>query len=474
MQEFDVLVIGGGAANKVASAASAEGLETALVEPGPLGGTCLNRGCNPSKMLIQHANALNAVRDAGRFHIDATVDGYDFAGLVDDVNSELGAIADGMAEDKRADPNLTLYEQYAAFVGDRTVELEDGTALRGEKVVVGAGSRPLVPPIDGLDEVDFITSTEAIRLDSPPEELVVLGGGYVAAELGYYFDAFGTDVTLIDMLDTLVPREDREIAEAFTDIARERHTVHVGYRVTAASQDGDRVSVTAENEAGEAVEASGDTLLVAAGRRPNTDTLAVEAGDIETDDRGIVVTDDQLRTSADDVWAQGDIADNAMFKHSVDHETAVTTANVVHGEGRTIDLRAMPHAVFTEPPAGRRRGHRGGAPGGRPGLRRRPGVVPGLDHGAGQAVRAGPREGAGRSRVRRDPRLSRPGLRGLDARPRGRARDADGRDRPGHRRRHLRPPVAVEDHPERVSGRGRLTAVGVTRTPPHGARAAPR
>ncbi|MFB6361309.1 MAG: NAD(P)/FAD-dependent oxidoreductase [Halobacteriales archaeon] len=349
MEDFDVLVIGGGAANKVASAASQAGHETALVEPGPLGGTCLNRGCNPSKMLIQHANALNAVRDAERFRIDATVDGFDFSGIVEDVNSQLGAIAEGMAEDKRADPNLTLFDQYAEFVDDRTIELGDGTQLAGENVVVAAGSRPVVPPIDGLDAVDFITSAEALRLESPPSELVVLGGGYVAAELGYYFDAFGTDVTLIDMLETLVPREDREIAEAFTDIARERHTVHVGYRVSEARQDGDRITVTAENEAGEVVEASGDTLLVAAGRRPNSDTLAVEAGGIETDDQGFVVTDGQLQTSADNVWAQGDIADNAMFKHSVDHEAEVMTANVVHGEGREIDLRAMPHAIFTEP-----------------------------------------------------------------------------------------------------------------------------
>ncbi|MDZ7700961.1 MAG: dihydrolipoyl dehydrogenase [Halobacteriales archaeon] len=349
MHEFDVLVIGGGAANKVASAASGAGLETALVEPGPLGGTCLNRGCNPSKMLIGHANAVNAVHDAERFHVDASVDGVDFAGLVDEVHDQLGAIAEGMAADKREDPNLALFEQYAEFVGDRTVALEDGTELAGDKVVVGAGSRPVVPPIDGLDEVDYLTSAEAIRLREPPEELVVLGGGYVAVELGYYFDAFGTDVTLIDMLDTLVPREDPEIAEAFTDIARERHTVHVGYRVNEASQDGDRISVTAEAEDGGTVEASGDALLVAAGRRPNTDTLAVEAGGIETDDRGFVVTDDRLRTSADGVWAQGDIADNAMFKHSVDHEAEVMAANVVRGEGREIDLRAMPHAIFTEP-----------------------------------------------------------------------------------------------------------------------------
>lgn len=300
-------------------------------------------------MLIQHANALNAGHDAKRFHIDATVHWFDFTGLVEDVNNKLGAIADGMTEEKRADLNLTLYEQYAEFVDRRTVELEDGTRLYGETGRRGCRKPTAYPAIDGLDAVDSLTSREAIRPRKSPAELVVLGGGYVAAELGYYFDAFGTDDTLIDMLDTLVPRADREIAGAFTDIVQERHTVHVGYRVTEASQAGHRIIETAENEAGDEVEVSGGTLLVAAGRRPNSDTLAVEAGGIDTDDRGFIMTDVHLRKSARSGWAQGDIPDNAMSKPSVDHEVEMRKANVVHGQDQEIDLRAMPHAIFTEP-----------------------------------------------------------------------------------------------------------------------------
>ena len=348
MTDYDVLVVGGGTGNNVAAAAADAGLETALVEKGPLGGTCLNRGCNPSKMLIQAATAANHVREAGKFHVDATLDGIDFAAVVDGMDETLSALADGMEADYREKEGLTIYDDEAEFVNERTVEV-GGERVSGERVVVAAGSRPLVPPIDGLDKVDYLTSTDALYLREQPDSLVVMGGGYIAVELGYFFESMGTDVTVIEMMDSLVPREDPEVAEAFTDIARGRHEVYTGHRVTAVEPDGDGVRVHAETEGGETVAVEGDELLVALGRRPNTDTLNVEAAGIGTDGDGFVVTDDQLRTSADNVWAQGDIADNAMFKHSGDHETEGAVATVIHEEGATAEFTAMPHAIFTEP-----------------------------------------------------------------------------------------------------------------------------
>jgi len=351
MTDYDVIVIGGGTGNNVAAAAAAAGLETALVEPGPLGGTCLNRGCNPTKMLIQPASTVEAVRESGRFHVDATVEGVDYARVVEETNDLLGGIAEGMKERYREKEHLTIYEEYTEFVDDRTLRL-DGEDVTGEKVVIAAGSRPIEPPIDGLDGIDYLTSREAIRLGDPPDRLAVLGGGYVAVELGYLFEMMGTDVTIIEMMDTLVPREDDDVAEAFTDIAAERHDVHTGHRVTGVREAGGEYVVTAETEGGEAVELPADELLLALGRRPNTDTLNLEATGVETDDRGFIETNDYLETTAGNVWAQGDIAGNAMFKHSGDYETRHTIANVVDGERRAVDLSAMPHAIFTEPQIG--------------------------------------------------------------------------------------------------------------------------
>jgi dihydrolipoamide dehydrogenase len=348
MTDFDVLVIGGGTGNNVAAAAADAGLETALVEPGPLGGTCLNRGCNPSKMLIQAANAANHVREAERFHVDATFEKVDHAAVVDEMEDLLGGIATDMAARYREKEHLTLFDEYTRFVDERTVEL-DGEAVTAEKVVVAAGSRPVVPPIDGLDRIDFLTSQDALYLRDTPESMVIMGGGYIAVELGYFFEAMGTDVTIIEMLDSLVPREDSDVADAFTEIAADRHDVYTGHRVTGVEETGEGYAVHAETEAGDGLTAEGSEVLVALGRRPNSDTLDLDTAGIEVDDRGFVETDEYLRTTAENVWAQGDIAGNALFKHSGDYETRHTIANVVHDEHRSIDLSAMPHTVFTEP-----------------------------------------------------------------------------------------------------------------------------
>ncbi|MBX0349696.1 dihydrolipoyl dehydrogenase family protein [Haloarcula pellucida] len=348
MADFDVLVIGGGTGNNVASAAADAGLETALVEPGPLGGTCLNRGCNPSKMLIQAANAINHVRDAEQFHVDATLDGVDHAAVVDEMDDLLGGIAEDMEARYREKENLTLFKERTEFVDERTVRL-GGEAVTAEKVVVAAGSRPIVPPIDGLEDVDYLTSQDALYLRATPESLVILGGGYIAVELGYFFDAMGTDVTIVEMMDSLVHREDGDVAEAFTDIAADRHDVYTGHRVTAVEETGEGYAVHAETETSDETTVEGSEVLVALGRRPNSDTLNLETAGIDVDDRGFVETNEYLQTTAENVWAQGDIAGNALFKHSGDYETRHTVANVVHEESRAIDLSAMPHTIFTEP-----------------------------------------------------------------------------------------------------------------------------
>ncbi|MEF8824910.1 MAG: dihydrolipoyl dehydrogenase [Halapricum sp.] len=348
MVDFEVLVIGGGTGNNVAAAAADAGLETALVEPGPLGGTCLNRGCNPSKMLIQAANAVNHVRDAERFHVDATLDGVDHAAVVDEMDDLLGGIAEDMEARYREKENLTLFKERTEFVGERTIKL-DSEAVTAEKVVVAAGSRPIVPPIDGLNDVEYLTSQDALYLRETPESLVILGGGYIAVELGYFFQSMGTDVTIVEMMDSLIPREDGDVAEEFTDIAADRHDVYTGHRVTAVEEASEGYAVHAETDAGDETTVEGSEVLVALGRRPNSDTLNLETAGIDADDRGFIETDEYLQTTAENVWAQGDIAGNALFKHSGDYETQHAVANVVHGESRAIDLSAMPHTIFTEP-----------------------------------------------------------------------------------------------------------------------------
>jgi dihydrolipoamide dehydrogenase len=271
------------------------------------------------------------------------------------METKLSGIADGMEERYRAKDSLTLYKDVARFVGERTLELDGGEKIRGEKVVVATGSSPLVPPIDGLDEVGYMTSREALYLDEPPESLVILGGGYISCELGYFFEAMGTDVRIVEANDVLLHREDADVAEEFHGIAEERHEVHTGYIGTAVKETPDGVEVVAEaTDSGDSAEedeitVSGEKLLVAVGRKPNTESLNLETAGIETDERGFVKTDERLETTAENVWAQGDVAGNFVFKHSGDYETEHVVRNVVHDEGVEIDYSAMPHAIFTEP-----------------------------------------------------------------------------------------------------------------------------
>jgi dihydrolipoamide dehydrogenase len=362
MEKVDFLVIGSGSGLDVANAAVNRGQSVAVVEKGPLGGTCLNRGCIPSKRLLYHADVLETIERAGEFHIDVDVAGVEFSEIVREVNEEVAADAASIREGLRSSPRHDLYEGEGQFVDDRTVEVvsgdDEGARVRAETVLVAAGTRPAIPDIDGTEDVDYLTSTEALQLETPPDHLVIVGGGYIAAELGHFFGTFGSDVTIIGRRPNLLPEADGEIAAAFTERYAERFTVHTGHAATAVSEANGTVVVEARPyEYGpdggvtdeETVAVTGDELLVAAGRRPNTDLLDVDAAGVETDDRGFVETDEYLRTTADGVWALGDIVGEYLLKHSANHEAQAVVRNLFGDELQAVDYTAMPFAVFASP-----------------------------------------------------------------------------------------------------------------------------
>ena len=362
MDEVDFLVIGSGSGLDVANAAANHGQSVAVVEKGRLGGTCLNRGCIPSKMLLYHADVLETIERAGEFHIDADVANVEFAEIVREVNEEVHGDSESIRDGLRSSPRHDLYEGEGRFVDERTVEIasgdDEGAQIRAETVLIAAGTRPAIPDIDGIGGVDYLTSTEALQIETPPDHLVIVGGGYIAAELGHFFGTFGSDVTIIGRRPNLLPEADEEIAEAFTDRYAERFTVHTGHAATAVSEANGTISVEARPyEYGpdggvndeESVTVTGDELLVAAGRRPNTDLLDLDATGVETDDRGFVETDEYLRTTADGVWALGDIVGEYLLKHSANHEARSVVRNLFGEELQAVDYTAMPFAVFASP-----------------------------------------------------------------------------------------------------------------------------
>jgi dihydrolipoamide dehydrogenase len=362
MEEVDFLVIGSGSGLDVANAAANRGQSVAVVEKGPLGGTCLNRGCIPSKMLLYHADVLETVEGADAFHIDADVRDVEFTEIVREVNEEVSADADSIRQGLRSSSRHDLYEGEGRFVDDRTVGVvsgdDEGTQIRAETVLIAAGTRPAIPDIDGIDGVDYLTSTEALQLETPPDHLVIVGGGYIAAELGHFFGTFGSDVTIIGRRPNLLPEADEEVAEAFTDRYADRFTVHTGHAATAVSERDGTVTVEAHPyeygdgggiRADEPLSVTGDTLLVAAGRTPNTDTLNPDVAGVDINDRGFVETDEYLRTTAEGVWALGDIVGEYLLKHSANHEAQAVAQNLFGDELQPVDYTAMPFAVFASP-----------------------------------------------------------------------------------------------------------------------------
>lgn len=351
MQEFDLLVLGGGSGTQVGSLAADRGMSVAVCEPGPLGGACVTRGCVPSKALIRRADLLRECRRADRLGIDCEVGTVDLSAITADVRETVYAKADHQAERLRESEQHALYDGKARFVDDRTVEVEgDDERVYGERVVVAVGATPTLPPVDGLDDADVLTSDDALYLDERPDELAILGGGYIAAELGHFYAAIGTEVTIVQRGESLVPREDPAVRGAVTGAFedRERCTLHLACEATGVEERGDRIAMRAAGDDGE-VTVEADELLVAAGRKPATDDLAPEESGIELDDAGFIEVDDTLETGAEGVWALGDVIGAPLFKHAADHEAEIVAANAVADRGEAIDYSGMAHAVFTEP-----------------------------------------------------------------------------------------------------------------------------
>ena len=357
-ESFDFMVIGSGSGLDVANAAVNQGLSVAVVEKGPLGGTCLNRGCIPSKQLLYHAEVLETVKRASEFGIHAEVNDVDFSDIVAKVHEDVSGSSARIRHGLRSSDRHVLLEGEGRFVDDRTVEIVEGPdagkRASAATVLIAAGTRPAIPSIDGIEEVAYVTSREALQLNTRPEHLVIVGGGYIAAELAHFFGTFGSEVSIIGRRATLLPEADGEVGQAFTDQYAERFDVHAGAEAVAVSETEAGVTVEARPYEGveaapEPVTVAGDTLLIAAGRRPNTDLLDLKQTGVETDDSGYVLTDEYLRTTATDIWALGDIVGEYLLKHNANHEARAVVQNLFGEEREPVDYGAMPFAVFGSP-----------------------------------------------------------------------------------------------------------------------------
>jgi mycothione reductase len=340
---FDLIIVGSGSGNSIPE--SLADWNVAIVERDVFGGTCLNRGCIPSKMFVLPADLIVEAEHSGRLGIDVRFHGADWPAIRDRVFGRIDPIAAGGREYRRSgSPNVTLIEGTARFVGDKLLDVER-RLITAPQILVAAGSRPVVPPITGLVETGFHTSDSIMRLDTLPERLGIIGGGYIAVEMGHVFSALGSRVSMFNRSDRLLRTHDDDVALAFTEIFAGRTDLHLGHVPNKVER---RDGVIVVHCAGQEVEV--DELLVATGREPNSDLLDAEEGGLTLHHHGTIVVDEHMRTSVDGVWAIGDIANQYQLKHVANAEAAVAFWNIAHpDELRSIDYRAVPAAVFTNP-----------------------------------------------------------------------------------------------------------------------------
>ncbi len=344
---YDLVVIGTGSGLEVSAAAAQEGWRVAVVEDGPFGGTCLNRGCIPSKLLVHVADVARTITDAHRFGIHARIDEVDWPFIVERTFAEIDRDAASIRQGNDAADTITVIDGTARFTGPRRLAV-DGVELTAETIVVAAGTRPSMPPIPGLSEVGAETTDTIMRMPQLPRRLAILGGGFVAAEMAHLFGSLGVEVTIITRGPTMVRDEDRDVAARLTEAYGRRFRLLLAQQARRVSRSADGIRIELP---GDVVDC--DVLLVATGRVPNTDRLNVAAAGIETDERGFVRTDEYLRTTADGIWALGDIVGRYQLKHNANLEAAHVANNLLNpDELAKVDYHAMPAAIFGSPQVG--------------------------------------------------------------------------------------------------------------------------
>jgi dihydrolipoamide dehydrogenase len=349
MERYDVIVLGSGCGLSIALQAASMGKKTALVEPGLLGGTCVNTGCIPSKMLIAPADAVADLERARRLGVSVKVESTDIRGMLRRMRSSRAASQRHLRHSVLETDGLDYVRVAGRFDAPGVIRA-GRRQLSAPLIFIAAGARTVVPPVAGLESVDYLTNESLLELEQLPSSVIIMGGGYIAVEFGHFLAAMGTRVTILEMLDRLVTSEEPEISATLQRELSTRARVVTGAKVESVGRSSRGVTVKARMvDGGEPRSFRAERLLVAVGRRSNADEIAAEKAGIQIDRRGFIEVDGQLRTNQKGVFAVGDINGKAMFRHAANVQAAVAAANGLAGESIEMDYHALPHAVYSWP-----------------------------------------------------------------------------------------------------------------------------
>jgi pyruvate/2-oxoglutarate dehydrogenase complex dihydrolipoamide dehydrogenase (E3) component len=354
MRNHDAIVIGTGQSGPaLARRLVATGQDVAIIERKLFGGTCVNTGCTPTKTLVASAYAAFLARRASDYGV--TIGGpvgVDMKAVKARKDAIVEASRGGVERSLKTLKGCTVYEGHARFIAEKKVAV-NGSELAADRIFINVGARATIPPIPGLEHVPYLTNSSMMDIDFLPAHLIILGGSYVGLEFAQVYRRFGSEVTVIELAPRLIAREDADVSQAVADFLKEEGIdVRVGSKVIGVAKEGNAIAVKVES-AGAVSQVAGTHVLVAIGRRPNTDDLGLERAGIATDARGYIQVDDQLRTSAAGIWAMGDCNGRGAFTHTSWNDFEIVAANLLDNDQRRVSDRITAYALYTDPPLGR-------------------------------------------------------------------------------------------------------------------------
>jgi len=349
--KYDAIVIGSGqGGNPLAHQLASRGEKVALIEPGPLGGTCVNTGCTPTKTMVASAQIAHYVRNAERWGVRT---GASSAAVSMDMPKVLRRKSDVVERsrtgwEKTFQNELDIYRESARFTGNKTLAAGQHV-LQGSRIFINTGAKPAIPALDGLDSVPYLTNVSLMELTEVPEHLLVLGGGYVGLEFGQMFRRFGSEVTVVHSGKQILPNEDEDAAaELQKCLEAEGVKFILNARASRAGKSGQQIQLTVGGQV-----VTGSHLLVATGRAPQTENLDLDKTGVEINKKGHIAVNDRLETSAPDIWAIGDVNGGPAFTHISYNDYQIVYGNLYEGKSLSTATRIIPYGVFTDPTLGR-------------------------------------------------------------------------------------------------------------------------
>lgn len=350
MKEYDIIVIGSGSGMEIVEKALSQGLKVALVDKGPLGGTCLNVGCIPSKMLIYPADRIAEIQEAKKLGINADIKSIDFDSIMKRMRKNVKQNQSHMKQGIKQTKNLDFYDGEGHFVDDYILKIKNNK-IKGKKIFIVSGARLLVPPIKGIDNIDYLTNENVLELEKRPKSIIMIGGGYIAAEYGHFFASMGTEVTILGRNQRLVPNEEPEVSDLLRKKMQERMKVYTNTEaVEVKKENKEFVVVGKDRKTGKQKQLKAEKVMMATGRKSNADLLKVKNTGLEIDKRGFIKVNDYLETSKPNIWAFGDAIGKHMFKHVANAEAEYAWHNSIgHHKKMKFDYSAVPYAIFSHP-----------------------------------------------------------------------------------------------------------------------------